>query len=68
MPFNSGSPINSVEYSEFKRVLEDTYAISEKDYFMNKAKNIIPDQMIFDEDNKIFQKIIKELGTGNGNN
>ena len=59
---------NSVEYSEFKRVLEDTYAISEKDYFMNKAKNIIPDQMIFDEDNKIFQKIIKALGTGNGNN
>ena len=59
---------NSVEYSEFKRVLEDTYAISEKDYFMNKTKNIIPDQMIFDEDNKIFQKIIKELGTGNENN
>ena len=53
---------NSLEYSEFERVLKDTYLISEEEYFQSKIQDIIPDQIIFDEDNQAFKKIINQIG------
>lgn len=53
---------NSLEYSEFERVLNDTFLISEKEYFQSKTQDIIPNQIIFDEDNKAFKKIINQIG------
>ena len=53
---------NSLEYSEFERVLKDTFLISEKEYFQSKTQDIIPNQIIFDEDNQAFKKIINQIG------
>ena len=47
---------NSLEYEDFDRVLSNTYSISETEYFKTKTQNIIPNQIIFDEENKIFKK------------
>ena len=52
---------NSLDYSEFLRVVKDTISISDEDYFKNKTRDIIPDQIIRDPDNKIFQKLISEI-------
>lgn len=52
---------NSLEYSEFLRVIKDTLSISDEDYFKNKTSDIIPEQIIRDPDNKIFQKLISEI-------
>lgn len=52
---------NSLEYSEFERVVKNTYLITEEKYFQSKTKDIIPDQIIFDENNKVFQKIVNEI-------
>ena len=52
---------NSLEYSEFLRVIKDTLSINDEAYFKNKTSDIIPDQIIRDPDNKIFQKLISEI-------
>ena len=52
---------NSLEYSEFLRVIKDTLIISDEEYFKYKTGNIIPEQIIRDPDNKIFQKLISEI-------
>ena len=52
---------NSLEYSEFLRVIKDTLMISDEEYFKYKTGNIIPEQIIRDPDNKIFQKLISEI-------
>ena len=58
---------NSLEYSEFERVLKDTFLISEKEYFQSKTQDIIPNQIIFDEDNQAFKRLLIKLLINNDN-